>query len=140
MDARVAEFVAHYERLDDFAIADLFNRRHSLTSDAQAALDLVAQARQLNLSAVRNEMAREQEAIVEAERQREASWKRRDAFWFKVCLWVGIPLLGLGLVFQPERTYQTLVSTIVQVICLVLIAWVVLRIKRAVSGKRKAQP
>ena len=140
MKANVTQLVAQYSKLDEFAIFELSNHRESLTSHAKTALDLVIQQRAINLSSVRAQLASEQTTADEQERLRQEAWRRKDAFWLKTFLVVGVPLVVLGLAFQPERTYVTLVSTIVQAVGIVALVWVVLRVRRALNGRRRPKP
>ncbi len=122
-ETRVSGFADHYRRLDEWELADIHGRQETLTEEAKEALARVVAERGVSLSGIEAAKKAEGEAEQRAEAEREEKAKRRDARWFKISLWIGIPLIVLGGIFRPERSWEVFVSTTTQTILLVAILY-----------------
>jgi hypothetical protein len=134
---KVAEFSAHYQSLNEGELADLHDRASSLTEEARMALDAVITNRGIDPEKMRQEAMKEDLDYIAKETVREEERKKRDARHTKIWIAISIPIVVLGMIFRPERTYETLISTITQVLVIVFAAWVVLAIKRSLSRRKR---
>lgn len=138
---KVAEFAARYQRLSEWELADIHARSATLTEEARAALVAVTADRGIDLKKLRQEEAAEEVERAAVEQANAEKKERRDARLFKILLVIGLPIVVLGALLRPERTYETFISALVQGVGLVVLAWIILmfkrsRNKRTVSGSR----
>jgi hypothetical protein len=134
-EQRVAEFIARYQGMEKWEIAELHARASSLTEEARTALDAVISGKNIDIEDIRQKEEEENSLCAEKERVLAEKKKRRDARLFKAFLVVGTPLIVLQALLRPESAYETFVSTLVQVVGVSIAAWVMFAIKRALNKK-----
>lgn len=134
---QIAALVAHYQEMDEWEIADLYARASSLTEEGRHALATVISQRKIDVQKIREQGLAEERALLEQERIREQKRKARDARWFRIMLIVIIPLIVLSALLRPEKSWETLVSSLVQALGVTAIALVFLKLRRAFEGKKK---
>jgi hypothetical protein len=134
---QIAALVAHYQELDEWEIADLYARASSLTEEGRQALATVISQRKVDVQSIHEQGVTEERTLLEQERIRELKRKARDARWFRIMLVVTIPLIALSALLRPEKTWETLVSSLVQALGVTAIALVFLKLRRAFEGKKK---
>ena len=132
---KMAELTSHYDDMDEGEILEVHNRFSSLTEEGRMALNDVIARRGIDLDNMQQEINEEIFERVEKEKEREDKKDKRDSRFFKIFLFIGTPLIIVGALLSPERSYETLVETITQILALALILWVVYVIRR--KGKKK---
>lgn len=136
-NAKVLQFVEHYNSLDEWEFLEVHGRRSSLTEEALVALDQVIAQRGIDLSRMQEVQAEEfeRESTCAEEQRRQA--EVRDSRYLRIFWVIAIPLTILGALFRPEHFLETLVSILTQAIILGLAYWGYLKLKR--SRKHKSQ-
>lgn len=127
--ARIEEFSARYETLDQWEIADLHSRRNYLTPEACVALDQVVTKRGIDLAKLKQIEAEELSRKAAYENEQELLAKKKEARRFKWFLIIGTPIIIFGGLFRTEKFYETVVSTLVQGVLISLIYWAYLKFK-----------
>lgn len=134
--AKVAEFTARYETLDEWGLLDIDSRRPTLTDEARFALDQTLSKRGIDLVKLKELEAQDIAQQAKLEQERQIKFDERDARYTKIMWIVCLPIMVFAAVFQTESAFQTLISTLVQVALLGLVNWGYLKFKRS-RGKRK---
>ena len=125
-EQKILQFIAHYRTLPEEALAQLHARSDTLTEEAGVALDRTISARRINLLQMAQDEA-EQDFVPVATIVKEIEEKeKRDARNTKFFLLFGIPLIFLQLIFDPGKFVQIAVEAL----CLGLLAWLILIIRR----------
>jgi hypothetical protein len=74
--------------------------------------------------------------MAESARARVEKLEARDARWLKIAWVIGGPLLVLGLLLRPEKTWADLVATATQAVLLAAVSYLVFRFRKR-GRKRK---
>jgi hypothetical protein len=131
MDKQAAsQFIQHYSSVPEEELVRLHASKSALVEEAQFALDEVVARRGVNVEAIRASNEAEDQAAVEAEKVVHERRRNRDATIYKWFLWVFGPIIVIVTLLRPERAWETLVSTVVQVLCIGAVAWLVVRFRR----------
>lgn len=135
--SKIAYFTASYMAMHDEDIVRLIDRRSTLVEEAQAALDTVWVTRSIDIAGLRE--VERQDTLSRVKRDQEATNRdeRRYASQTKIFLWICIPITLLGILFNPDKSYYTFLSTLTQVVVLGLIALLFVVIRRAIARRRK---
>lgn len=133
---QIAALVAHYKELEEWEIADLYARAYSLTEEGRQALATVISQKKIDFQSIREQGLTEERFLLEQERMREQKRKARDARWFRIMLVVTIPSIVLSALLRPEKTWETMVSSLVQALGVTVIALVFLKLRRTFEGKK----
>jgi hypothetical protein len=119
---QIAHFKAVYRGLSEWDIEDLDSRKNGLTDEAQAALSEIIAERQVDVAGMRKEVIDESKALVRQAEEKEEKQRVKDRKVIKVLSVATIPIILILFLIRPERTYQTLISTIVQAVVLAAIS------------------
>jgi endonuclease/exonuclease/phosphatase family metal-dependent hydrolase len=137
-DPGISEFTARYMSMHEEDLAQLASRRGTLTEEAQAALDTALAARGIDLAALQ-EADRQEVAAVERQLQEEEKrQEKRRAQYAKIFFAVAVPIAVVAAIFRPERAYETLVSSIVEIVLLGALACVFVAIKKALNKRSRS--
>ena len=119
-----------YRGMDARDISELQGRASDLTDAARTALATVIDERRIDLQGVRDQRVIEEREMAEIARAHVEKLEARDARWLKIAWIIGGPLLVLGLILRPEKTWADLVSTATQVVLLSAVSYLVFRFRR----------
>lgn len=75
---KVAEFSAHYQRLDEWALADIHAKASSLTEEAFFALNSVIADKGIDLEKIRHTVAKQDSECAEKELVRTKKREKRE--------------------------------------------------------------
>lgn len=130
--SKVAEFSAHYQRLDEWALADIHAKGGSLTDEALFALNSVIADKGIDLENIRQTVAKQDSEYAEKELVRTKKREKRET----QLLIVFFIIAALGVIFRPGQAYKTLLETLVQVAFIAVIVWGVQAIRRFLSRRK----
>jgi len=135
-EAKVVMLAAHYRTLDEWELASIYEKSATLTDEAKEALTQVAKERRLSLpdmvAARRTEIA---EAASDKEDQDQKSMDSFDR-WSKRVMLAFLLLAVVGALLRPERSWETLVSTLTQVLLLTAVLYGGRWLWRRLSAKK----
>ena len=109
-----AELVARYQSMDEWQIAELDAKKESLTEEARIALRGVVLDRKINLSVLKKEKRIEEKTDAEVEeikKIKKEKWNENLEKWMVI---VGIPIIAIGTIFRPDRSYEIFLSTLIK--------------------------
>jgi hypothetical protein len=95
---KVDEFLAHYQRLEEWEIAGLHDRASSLTEEARTAIG----DRGIDLEKIRHAAAKEEAEYAAKERARVIKKEKREALLLKIFF----VMTALAIVFRPSQAYK----------------------------------
>jgi hypothetical protein len=136
-ESRIADFTASYMAMHEEDLARLSGRRSTLVEEAQAALDTVLVNRSIDVAGLREEERQETLKLANREQEARIREERRHASHIKIFFWICVPITLLGILFNPERSYFTFISTLTQGVVLGLIGLLIVVIRRAITRRRK---
>lgn len=120
---QIAHFKSVYRAMSEWDIEELDSRKNGLTEEAQAALSEIIAERQVNIAAMREEVAHEADvANAKMEAKEKLDRVQEEKITKRMLLFV-VPLCAVIFLIRPERSYETVVSSIVQGLLLVGLAW-----------------
>lgn len=131
---KLAEFSAHYQRLDDGEIVDLHARASSLTEEARTALDAVMADRGIDPEKIRQEVAKEARDYAAKERAREEESTKREDRASKIWIRISLLLIILIAILRPP---DFLGGTIMLLVFLFLVYYGVPSIGRYLRRKKR---
>ncbi|RRV00169.1 DUF308 domain-containing protein [Stutzerimonas xanthomarina] len=134
--ARFNEFVARYEQMNEWQIARIQSQESDLTEEAKAALAQVIASRSIDPQRLRENSAAEDEQRAQKQQIQEEISRKREAKIFKILMIATAPIIAVAALMNPARAAETMVSTVVQALGFVLIAFGILKIKRYFSRNK----
>lgn len=130
----IDHFCQHYIRLSDEELEALDARKTTLLEEAQIALASVLAERGVSVDEIRRVNAAEDEERAKAARDAVRRRGIRDAKLTKWFFIISVPVIVLSILLQPEKAWQTLVSSTVQALGIFVIVWIALLVKRKLSS------
>lgn len=130
----IDHFYQHYIRLSDEELEALDARKTTLLEEAQIALASVLAERGVSVDEIRRVNAAEDEERAKAARDSVRRRETRDAKLTKWFFIISVPVIVLSVLLQPEKAWQTLVSSTVQALGIFVFVWIALLVKRKLSS------
>jgi|GEM_PF-6438623 len=126
---KISEFIELYRGMHEDELAVL-SEKQTLVPEAKTALATVILERNIDLNKLAQEEAEETEHRIKKQQIITEKKEKRDAILFKVLLVIAIPICIFQLLFNPNKFFQTLMSSIGSAIGLAIILGIAHGIKK----------
>ena len=118
---KISELVEHYRSMHEEELAVLSGKQNNLVPEAKVALATVISERSIDLNKLAQEESEEIKQRIKKQEIITEKKEKRDAFFYKIMLAIGVPICIFQLFFNPNKFFQTLLSTIGSVIAIAII-------------------
>lgn len=132
---KISEFVERYHNMHEDELAIIHQKQSSLVEEAKVALATVILERKIDLTKLAQEEHQEKEQRIKKKEIITEKKQKRDAFFYKIMLMIGVPICLFQLLFNPDKFVQTLFSTIGFAIGLAIILGIVHLFKKVLKNK-----
>lgn len=132
---KISEFVERYKNMQEDELAIIHQKQSSLVGEAKFALATVISERGIDLNRLAREEHEEKEQRIKKQEIITEKKQKRDAFFYKIMLIIGIPICLFQLLFNPDKFIQTLFSTIGFALGLAIILGIVHVFKKVFKNK-----
>jgi len=119
-------FMSRYDGLSSDELAEIDGKRENLVEEATAALDEIIKKRGIKPKEIREEILADSTIKTKRISEKPTSSSKRVLWIF---LAVGVLAGVVSLLRSPEKFYETLVSSLTQVVLLVAFGWAFIKIR-----------
>lgn len=132
---KITEFEERYQNMHEEELVDIHENQNSLVEEAKIALAKVISERKIDLIKLAREVHEEKEHRIKKREIIKEKEQKRDAFFYKIMLVIGIPVCLFQLLFNPDKFIQTFFSTIGFAFVLAIVLGIAHLCKKAFKNK-----
>lgn len=132
---KITEFEERYQNMHEEELVDIHENQNSLVEEAKIALAKVISERKIDLIKLAREVHEEKEHRIKKQEIIKEKEQKRDAFFYKIMLVIGIPVCLFQLLFNPDKFIQTFFSTIGFAFVLAIVLGIAHLCKKAFKNK-----
>ena len=132
---KITEFEERYQNMHEEELVDIHENQNSLVEEAKIALANVISDRKIDLTKLAQEEQEEKEHRIKKREIIKEKEQKRDAFFYKIMLVIGIPVCLFQLLFNPDKFIQTFFSTIGFAFVLAIVLGIAHLCKKAFKNK-----
>lgn len=118
---KISELVEHYRSMHEEELAVLSKKQNNLVPEAKVALATVISERNIDLNKLAQEESEEIKQRIKKQEVITEKKEKRDAIFYKIMLVIGVPVCIFQLFFNPNKFFQTILSTVGAAIAIAIV-------------------